>query len=136
MQSGQAMFFNDFEVFAAQIQNSDASNLVTLYSPAADVKIESLGVTSSDTSARDVSFVVTKGGVDYIIGSKAVPITAGQIAATPAVNLLDQAIAPFLRVDENGNTYLLLDSTCVLKAKALTTVTSTKVLQFFGTVRK
>lgn len=130
-------FFGTIKTAVAQILPADASNLVTLYTaPANGGKVESIAGTSSDTSARDVSLVITKGGVDYVIGTKTIPITAGQIAATPAVDLLNGTECPWSRLDENGNRFLLLDSGCVLKAKSLTTVTAAKALQIFAQARE
>lgn len=131
------IFFGTIKTAAAQIQNADASNLITLYTaPANGGKVESIAGTSSDTAARDVSLVVSKGGVDYVIGTKTIPITAGQIAATPAVDLLNGVECPWSRLDENGNRFLLLDSGCVLKVKSLTTVTAAKALQVFAQARE
>lgn len=135
--SDKPTFFGTIKTAAAQILPADASNLITLYTaPTAGGKVESIAASSSDTSARDVSLVVTKGGVDYVIGTKTVPITAGQIAATPAVDLLNGTECPWARLDENSNRFLLLDTGCVLKVKSLTTVTAAKALQFLAQARE
>lgn len=135
--SATQIFFGSIKTLAAQILPADTSSLVTLYTaPTNGARVESIAVSSSDTSARDVSLAVTKGGVDYIIGTVTIPITAGQIAATPAIDLLQYLAMPWLRFDENGNRFLQLDTGCVLKVKSLTTVTAAKALQFFGQARE
>lgn len=135
--SASPVYFGTIKTAVAQVLNADASNLVTLYTaPASGGKVESIAISSNDTSARDLSLVVSKGGVDYVIGTKTIPITAGQIAATPAVDFLNSTECPWSRVDENGNRFLFLDTGCVLKMKTLTTVTSAKAIQAFAQVRE
>lgn len=118
----------------ARIANGDASALIALVTPAGSGrKVNAVTVSSDDTSARDVSLVITKGGVDYPIGTITIPITAGQIAATPAVNAINRTAIPGLPIDSDGNPYLLLEVGAVLKVKALTTVTSAKFINFVAT---
>jgi hypothetical protein len=111
----------------ARIQNSDSTNLVTVLTPpTTGSKVVAIMVTSDDTSARDLQLVITKSGVDYPIGTTTIAITAGTIAATAAVNMLDTAKLPGLPVDRDGQRYLLLESGAVLKAKVLVAVTAAK----------
>lgn len=93
-------------------------------------------MTSNDTTARDVSLIITNGGIDYTLGTMQIPINAGSINSTSAVDLLNSWQMPWARLDENGNRCLLLDSGCALKVKSLTTVTSGKAVQFFAQVRE
>lgn len=121
----------------ARIANGDGTALVTFYDPpTGGGKVETIAVTSDDTAARDLQLVVTKGGVDYPICTKTIPITAGQIPGTPAVNILDGIVCPWIRIDENGNPYLILEDGAVLKAKVLTTVTAAKFINLVGQVKE
>ena len=111
-----------------QILPADASNLKTIYTGGANgSKIIGLYVTSSDTSARDVQFGITVGGVFYPLYTSTIAITAGQVAATPSVNLLDPSKAVGLPVDSDGNPFIFLASASyTLQIKSLTTVTAAK----------
>jgi len=119
---------------AVQIANADASNLKTIITPGANgARVDSLLVSSTDTSARDLQLVVTKGGVDYIVGTLSVPANTGNTNALAMLNALAHAnIGPFLSNDLNGNKVLLLESGSVLKAKTLTTVTSARFINLFA----
>ena len=123
------IFPGAFKTSAARLQNSDSTNLVTVLTPPTNgSKVVGIMVTSDDSSARDLQLVVTKGGVDYPIGTIQIAITAGTIAATAAVNMLDVAKLPGLPIDRDGQRYLLLESGAVLKAKVLVAVTSAKFI--------
>lgn len=119
---------------AVQIANADASNLKTIITPGANgSRVDCLLVSSTDTTARDLQLVVTKGGVDYIIGTLSVPANTGNTNAVAMINALAHAnIGPYLINDLNGNKILFLESGSVLKAKTLTTVTSARFVNLFA----
>lgn len=119
---------------AVQIANSDASNLKTIVTPGTNgSKVENLLVTSTDSSARDLQLIVTKGGVDYILGTISVPANTGNTNGVTPINFFAHAnMLNYLNVDNNGNRFLFLENGSVLKAKTLTTVTSTRVLNLFA----
>lgn len=111
-----------------QILPADTTTLKTIYTGGANgSKIVALMASSSDTTARDVMWGITVGAVFYPLGTVTIPITAGQIAATPAVNLLDVAKSPGLPIDSDGNPFVFLASASyTLQAKSLVTVTAAK----------
>jgi len=112
-----------------QIANADASNLKTVVTAGASgSKVVSLIFSSSDTSARDVQWGVSRSGTFYPIATITIPITAGQVAGTPPINGLSSAYAPGLPTDNDGQTYLMLESGDTLDCKSLTTVTSAKAI--------
>lgn len=112
-----------------QIANADASNLKTVVTAGANgAKVSSLMLSSSDTSARDVTWGISRSGTFYPLGTVTVAITAGQIAATPAVNAFALTPCPGLPLDNDGQPYVLLQSGDTLDVKALATVTSTKAI--------
>lgn len=119
---------------AVQIASSDASNLKTIVTPGTNgSKVENLLVTSTDSSARDLQLIVTKGGVDYILGTISVPANTGNTNGVTPINFFAHAnMLNYLNVDNNGNRFLFLENGSVLKAKTLTTVTSTRVLNLFA----
>lgn len=114
--------------FKVQILPADASGLKTIATGGTNgSKVNAIVVSSSDTAARDVSWGITNTSIFYVMGTVTIPITAGQIAATPAVNLLDITKTPGLPIDADGNPYILLASSSdTLQIKALTTVTAAK----------
>lgn len=120
--------------YSVQILNADASNLKTLATGGANgTKVMAVNVASTDTTARDVTIGITNGGTFLPLGTVTVPVTAGTIAATPAVNALDITKMPGLPVDSDGQPYVFLQSASdTLQVKSLTTVTSAKELDFNG----
>lgn len=114
----------------AQIAPADTTALKTLYTAGADGStIENIIVTSTDTSARDLQFVVTISAVDYIIGSLTIPLSSGNTAAAPPVSVFRHAnFASILTIDGTGNPIIRLPTGAVLKVRALTTVTATRVI--------
>lgn len=111
-----------------QILPADTTTLKTLYTGGANgSKVTSVIATSSDTASRDVTIGITRSGTFYPLGTFTVPIAAGQVAGTPAVDLLSPSVIAGLPVDNDGQPYIFLsDATDLLQAKALTTVTAAK----------
>lgn len=117
---------------AAQIQNADGTNAVTLMTAGASgAKIESIAATSTDTSPVTVQVIATISAVDYTLGEVAIPAGSGTNGTAKAVDLLNVSDLPWARSD-GVNRYLLLGSGVVLKLKAKTAVTAGKVLQFMA----
>lgn len=115
-----------------QILPADGLGLKTIYTGGANgSKITAVIVTSSDTAARDVTIGITRTAVFYPLGTFTVGTTAGQAAATVAVNGLSSAVVVGLPIDNDGQTYIFLtDASDTLQVKALTTVTALKELDF------
>lgn len=127
--SATPFFFGTPKNSKVQILPADTSSLKTVVTGAANgSKVVALIVASDDTSARDVTFGVTKSATFYPLASKTVPITAGTVAGTPPINLLDPSVIPGLPVDNDGQPYILLETGDTLQAKSLTTVTAAKAI--------
>lgn len=112
----------------AQILNATASALVAVVTAGASgSKVVSLIVTSDDSADRIVQLFITRGGVDYLLGSYTIPDLSGTNGVTdPAVNMFTYING--LPRDNDGQAYLLLESGDVLKAKSTTTVTAAKTI--------
>jgi len=113
-----------------QIATADASNLKTLITGGTNgTKIEALVATSTDTSARDLQFVLTISAVDYILDTISCPANSGNTNSIATLNILSNATrflwAPY---DAAGNRYLYIASGTALKVRSLTTLTSAKVI--------
>jgi hypothetical protein len=114
---------------AAQIVNATGSALVTLVTGGTNgTKIESLNVSSTDTSARDIQLWMTISAVNYLLGTVSIPANAGNVNNIVSVDILRNIQIPSLAYDNNGNKYLYVASGAVLSIAALTTVTSAKAI--------
>jgi hypothetical protein len=132
--SATSAFFVTPKNITAQLLNADGINtLKTVYTPTTAAKLASLMITSTETAvAHDVNIYVTKGGVDYLLGTVSVPINSGFTSGAPAVNAFNSTNMPGLAVDSDGNRYLMLEATSVLKASVPVIVTAAKALNFAG----
>jgi hypothetical protein len=111
---------------------SGSANKLTLYTAGSNgSKIESLIISSTDTSARDMVFIVTISAVNYILTMISIPITAGLTNAIPNVDILRSTQFVGLANDANGNRYIYLASGTTLAAYMNTTITSGKEIDVF-----
>ena len=111
------------------IVNADGTALKTVYTADADgSKIVSLMAVSTDSSARVVEVGITNGGNFSQIGCVNVPIDAGTITGTPAVNLLNLTSMPGLPIDNDGQPYLLLISGDTLQVRVQVAVTAAETI--------
>lgn len=113
-----------------KIVAADASDKKTIVDGSASVRINSIGVTSDDSSNRILQLILTKASVDYLIASVTVVAGAGSNGTDPSVNLLNATSCPYLVKDAYGNYYLKLLTGEALSVKSTTTVTSGKTLGF------
>lgn len=121
----------------AVINNASGTGKVTVRTASANGdKIESICLTSTDTSARVLNVIITVSATDYQIGTINVPITAGtDAAATAAVSLLENnSMMPFLRKDSNGRAYLYLANGSTLSLAAQVAITSGKQINVFAQI--
>lgn len=125
------IFPQSVQNFVQQIQNADGTTVKTLVSGGANgTKIESINVTSTDTSARDVAIYLTVSATNYLLATISIPATAGSVDNIVSVDLLRNAQWPALAFDNNGNKYLYVANGSTLSVGALTAVTSAKAIQF------
>ncbi len=116
------------------IVNADASNLKTVCTAASTFwYLQSLVITSDDTSNRVVSFYVTIGATDYLIGSVTVPTLAGTDGVVAAKQVLSDPLFAAAILDALGNAVFPLETAIILKAKTTTTVTSGKTVTITAT---
>lgn len=101
------------------------------------LKVESIIVSSSDTSARDIILYMTISGVNYPLIQTQIPITAGLVNTTPPINLLAGGLTPGsfpgLPIDGNGNPYIYLPTGATLSVSAPVTVTTAKQINIIAT---
>jgi hypothetical protein len=129
------VYFGTIKNYMVQILAADTTAYKELYNPpTSGGVVESICVTSDDAASHVCILAAQRSAVDYPLLAKTIPITAGTIAATPSVDLLNVTDAPWARVDANGNRVLYLDDTAVLRAKV--TVATTSPIYFFLQVRE
>ena len=117
---------------AVQILPADTTTLKTIVTPGANgCKVENILVQSTDTSAKDLVLVVTKGGTDFPLATISIPANSGNTNALIPISLFQHAMLVGLNIDAFGNKYLYLGNGSVLKAKVATTVTTAKVISIF-----
>lgn len=115
-----------------QILPADTTALKTGYTAGANgSKILGIVVVSTDTATRDLQVGVTNSATTYPLGTKTIAITAGTVAGTPAVNMLDPAVILGMPVDNDGNPFLFLASGDTLDFHVLVTVTTAKLISIF-----
>lgn len=129
--SNQPIYPQTIVSAVAQIQNSDGTTLKTLFTAGANgSRIENILVSSTDTTNRDLMFYVTVGGTDYLLATIQCPLTSGNSNTVGPLFALSNTLFIGLNTDPNGNKYIYLANGAVLKAKAGSTVTSGRVIQF------
>lgn len=125
---------NTVPIFPLTIQNSAVSfanadgtvekTLVTAGS--FGTRIDSISVTSTDTSARTFSLILNDGSTSYKVGEIPVAIGAGTDGSTLAIKGLSSGYLPWL--DSSGS--LFLKNGWTLKLAAKVAVTADKLIVF------
>jgi hypothetical protein len=111
-----------------QITHSTGTASVTGYTAGSSgSKIIAIIVTNTDTNPYSVQTSITNGTV-YLLGTKSVPTSAGNVAGTPATNLLDPTVMVGMPLDSDGNPFLYLISGDTLTFASLSTVTTAQTL--------
>lgn len=95
--------------------------------------LQSIVITSDDTSNRIVQFWATISGTDYLIGSVVVPTLAGTDGVVAAKQVLSDPLFSAAVLDALGNMVLPLETAIILKAKTTTTVTAAKTVTIYAT---
>src|SRR5438105_403278 len=127
--SPTAIYPQKVKDYAVQIAPADTTNIKTLVTgPADGTIIDSLIISSSDTSARDVTLYKTISSVNYPLCTISIPATAGTVNGVPSVDVLRSANIPGLANDSKGNRVLLVPSGTTLGIAAGTTVTTAKAI--------
>jgi hypothetical protein len=106
------------------------TNGVAIFTASSTVgsRISSLIFTSNDTAARDFFVYILNGSTVCPIGQIHVPLTSGDAASVLPINGLDPTVMVGLQRDNNGNPYIELQASCVLKFSAIVAVTSAKTV--------
>tara|TARA_R110000868_G_scaffold405638_1_gene685229 strand:+ start:818 stop:1270 length:453 start_codon:yes stop_codon:yes gene_type:complete len=113
--------------FTFAANSSTTTNLVSLYGAGTNGStIESIMVSSTDTSARDLILLIMISSVLYPITTLSIPATAGFTNAIAPIDLFRNAQVPGLSFDVNGNRQLILPASSQLYVGTLVGVTAAK----------
>lgn len=119
----------------AKILPADTTTFKTLVTAGANgCRIDNIIVSSTDTVARDLQFVVTISGTDYILTTISAIINSGNSNSIPNISVLNHAQWPALAIDANGNRVLFLGSGAVLRVKSAVTVSATREISLVAQV--
>lgn len=119
--------------FALTSTHTTVSQLI-FTSGANDSDVKSIIVTSNDTAAINLQLFITRGGVDYQLGTINIPISAGVGGTVVSVDLLNSASIPGLPIDNVGKRYIPLKTGDTLRVAATVTMTAAKTcnISVFG----
>jgi len=107
---------------AIQILPADTTDLKTLITAGANGSlIKEIYITTDDTSDVDVELYLNDGSTDYLLGSYTIPALSGK-SGNAIIHLLSA-----MNYDD-----FKLQSTYILKIKAVATITAAKVVDIVG----
>jgi hypothetical protein len=122
-----ACLLNATGAFTFAANSAVTTNLVALYAAGANGStIESIMVSSTDTSARDLIIIIQISSVNYVLTTLAIPLNSGFTNAVVPVDVFRHAQVPGLSFDVNGNRQLILPASSTLYVGTLTTITAAK----------
>lgn len=115
--------------------SADTTALKTCFTAAAtDSDVKAIVVATNDTAAVNLLLYITRGGVDYLLGTVNIPIASGSNGTVVSVDLLNAISNPGLPLDNVGKRYLPLKTGDTLKVACLATMTAAKTtyISIFG----
>jgi hypothetical protein len=128
------------------IQPADTTTLKTLYTaPSTGAWCMEIAVTSDETAnARILSFYTNEAGTDRLIGSINIPVNSGFNGTAATVYVLkstqfgyaSSGISTGLLMDNNGNPYIQLKASEILKVKSQSTLATGKTITVRATTRE
>lgn len=127
--SHQPVFEQTPNLGVQQILPADTTSLKTLYTGGTNgSRIMAIFLASTDTSSRDVQFVITVGGTDYLFSTLSCVARSGDTNSAAMISAFNHTQFAGLPQDANGNRYIYLTSGAILKAKSTATVTTAKAI--------
>ena len=121
----------------AHVQITNANNLTaqTLYTCGTNgSKVTAIYATSTDGSLAHDTQILNLNTSTYTLTTVSVPVNAGNIAATPPVNMMSAAAMPGLPRDSDGNPFFYCASGDVLQAAVLVQITTAKFVNVYAVV--
>jgi hypothetical protein len=136
MTRGIPAFAQSIVVGNTIILPADTTTLKTIFTAGSEgALIDSIVVSSSDTSSKDVQFWSTREGVDYLLFTVNIPANSGFTSSVGITSILDSTRtgstttpAGWQVLDAIGNKLVRFGALEGLKVKALTNVTASKAI--------
>jgi hypothetical protein len=111
----------------ASIVAADTTTKKVLYAGGANgSKVTVLTLATDDSAAQNMQVWVKRGGVYSLLGTVPIAALSGGGGTVAAVDLLGASWLPGLAMDNDGQHYILLQSSDTLEVSALATVTAAK----------
>jgi hypothetical protein len=111
----------------AQILNATGAAQVTVVTAGGNgSKVLNLVASSTDTAAQTIAVSLVRSSTTYLLATTSVPANSGNASGTASVDLL--VIIPNLPHDQDGQSYLFLNSGDTLVVNSAGTVTSGKTI--------
>jgi hypothetical protein len=110
-----------------QIFNATGTAQVTVVTAGGNgAKVLNLVASSTDTAAQTIAVSLVRSSTTYLLATTSVPANSGNASGTAPIDLL--AIIPNLPHDQDGQSYLFLNSGDTLVVNSAGTVTSGKTI--------
>jgi hypothetical protein len=101
--------------YKAQITSASGTTPVSLVAGGVNgTKVISIVCSNTDISAYNVTFAVSRSSINYVLGTVAIAASAGNLAGSPPVSILNTTNVPGIPQDSDGNPYLFLEPTDTL----------------------
>jgi hypothetical protein len=91
-----------------------------------DSNVKAILATTNDTTTINLAIYLTRGAVDYLIGTVNVPVASGTNGSAGTVDLLSASAFPGLPLDNVGKRYIPMKTGDTLKIGAIATMTAAK----------
>lgn len=112
-----------------QITNALGTGSATIFTAGANGSlIQSIGLSSTDTSNQTINFFITRSATNYLICTIQAPLSAGNATGTASVDVMRHANWPWLQRDMAGNPQLRLKSGDTLTMASTGTITAGKLI--------
>lgn len=107
-----AIYPTKVQAWAVQLTNAIGTTITQLMAAGANGSIiESMNVSLTDTVANGLAVYLQDGSaVNHLLGTVTVPLSSGNVAGTPAIDVIRSGMLPGLVVDANGNFCLYVPS--------------------------
>jgi hypothetical protein len=108
-----------------QLTNATGTTVTTIFTAGAQgTKVENIIVFNSDVTIRNLAFYFVSSSTNYLLGTLAIPASAGSSSSIPAVSVLESTQMVGLAHDPFGNSYLYVAPGNGLAVATTTTITS------------
>lgn len=117
--NNQSVTFTSADTTATKLAFTAASN---------DSNVKAIIACTDDTAAVNLKVFLTRGGVDYLLGTIRIATLSGTDGAAPGVDILNASGMSGLPLDSVGKRYIPMKTGDTLRLSCLATMTAAKTL--------